>query len=128
MLTSLLLSAGLPILTSFIQNVGGAVSRKFFGLSVDDEVKLSQAESAKLTSLAALDNPYGTPRQWVVDLRGSFRYIAATVLVVGGVVLAIYGAVTYDPEALQTGLEVASAPFGFIFGERLMLSLNGSLK
>lgn len=125
MLTSLLMSTGLPILLDLIKSAGGAVSRKFLGLSVDDQIKMDTAQVERLKALASLDTPYGTPSQWVVDLRGSFRYITACGLILGGVGLGAYGAFANDVEFITLGIELAVAPFGFIFGERLVLSFKG---
>jgi len=125
-LITTLVSALLPVGLDLVKNVGGAASRKWLGLTIDDEIKLNQAKVETLKALSELENPYGSPSQWVVDLRGSFRYIAATLLVLGGGALAIFGASQGLEGApiLATGIDLASAPFGFIFGERLVLSLR----
>lgn len=123
-----LTSVLVPILTDFFKSAAPAVSRKVFGESVDDTVKLGQLDINRLTALAALDNPYGTPDKWVINLRGAFRYIAAGVLVIGGLVLAGYGALQSNPILIAAGLDTASSPFGFIFGERMVLTYKGSKK
>lgn len=128
MLTSLLLSTGLPIILDLIKSAGGAVSRKMLGLSVDDQIKLDSAQVERLKALALIDNPYGEPSQWVVDLRGAFRYVAACGLILGGVGLGAYGALANDTDFITIGIELAVAPFGFIFGERLVLSFRGQVK
>ena len=125
MLESLLISTGLPILLDLFKSAGGAVSRKWLGLSVEDQIKLDNANVTRLQALAQLDNPYGTPSQFVIDLRGAFRYVVATVLIFGGLCLAGFGAYTKDQEIVGAGLELAASPFGFIFGERLILSFRG---
>lgn len=128
MLESLLISTGLPILLDLFKSAGGAISRKMLGLSVDDQIKLDGANIERLKALANLDNPYGTPSLWVVNLRGAFRYVAAGVLVFGGLALAAYGAKQIDTGLVTSGLELATAPFGFIFGERLVLTYKGGAK
>ena len=125
---SLLLSAGLPIILDLIKTAAPALSRKVLGVSVDDQIKLENAQIERTRALADLDNPYGTPSQWVVDLRGAFRYVAALVLIFGGGALAVFGATEASPIALAAGLDLAVAPFGFIFGERLVLSYKGAAK
>lgn len=125
---ALLLSTLLPAGVDLIKNLFGSLGRKFIGLSVDDQLKLDDAQLKRLEALAKLENPYGSPAQWVVDLRASYRYIAATILVFCGLVLAGYGAYTVQPEIISTGLETASMPFGFIFGERMYLGIKGSPK
>lgn len=119
---SLLASVAVPIILDLAKSVGGAVSRKFVGLSVDDQIKLETAQVQKLEALAKLDSPNGTPSQWVIDLRSSFRYISAAIIILVGGVIATLGISKGDPTTIGAGLELAGMPFGFIFGERLVLS------
>lgn len=128
MLESLLISAGIPIALDLIKSMGTAVSRKFIGLSVDDEIKIKQSDVSILEALAKLDNPYGTPSQWVVDLRGSFRYVFSGALVVIGALVAFYGAYKDFADFMEFGAQLASAPVGFILGERLVLSFKGAAR
>ncbi len=116
-----------PVIVDWVKSAAPAVTRKVFGESVDDQVKLEQSAVARLEVLSKLDNPYGTPSQWVIDLRGAFRYIAAAVLILGGMALAGYGATTAQPVLVAAGLDVAASPFGFIFGERLVLTFKGGI-
>lgn len=118
----------IPILTDFFKSSAPAVSRKLFGESVDDTVKLGQLDINRLTALAALDNPYGTPSQWVINLRGSFRYIASAALVLGGLGLAAFGAYTANPLFVASGIDLALSPSGFILGERMVLTYKGGGK
>lgn len=125
---SFLASVGIPILTDFFKSSAPAVSRKLFGESVDDTVKLGQLEISRLDSLSKLDNPYGTPSQWVINLRGSFRYVASAMLILGGLGLAAYGASTGNAVLIASGLDLALSPSGFILGERMVLSYKGAGK
>lgn len=124
MFTGLLTSVLFPVLVDFFKSAAPAVSRKFLGVSVDEQIKLEIAGIDRLKALAELDNPHGTPSQWVVDLRAAFRYVSAAVLIVSGVVIATYGMLQTSPEITLAGLEIAAYPFGFIFGERLALSFK----
>ena len=117
-----------PILTSWAQSAAPALTRKLFGESVDDQVKLEQSVVERLTALASLDHPYGTPSQWVVDLRGSFRYVSAATLILGGLGLAGFGAYGANPLFVAAGIDLAASPFSFIFGERLVLTFKGGPK
>jgi hypothetical protein len=129
-LLEMLLAAGAPVLLDFIKSTGGAISRKWFGLSVDDQIKIDNAQVTKLEALAKLDNPYGTPSQWVVDLRASFRYIGAGVVILigAGLLYVGYQPAIDDDNLIQLGANFIGMPFAFIFGERLMLNLKGSQK
>lgn len=118
----LLLPSLVPVLSNGIGNLiskwtGGAKAQ-----SVDDIVKLGQLEIEKLNALAALDKPYGTPSQWVVDLRASFRYIA--VMLVWLFTFAAVFTPTVPAELTEVLLTLAGATLSFIIGERMMLSLK----
>lgn len=119
----LLLPALLPAVIDGVKNLAGGISRKIGGLSVDDQIKMQTGDIEKLKALAALDEVKGNPSQWVVDLRASFRYIAAGVSILGG----IYVIVTI-PAAIDIGNQLISAPFAFIFGERMYFGLTGRAK
>lgn len=122
MFAGLLTSVLVPIFTDFFKGAAPAVSRKLFGVSVDDQIKLETAGVERLRALADLDNPHGEPSQWIVDLRAAFRYVAAAVLIVAGVGTAIYGLAEGNEAIVLAGFEMAGYPFGFIFGERLVLN------
>ena len=128
LLESTLIATAVPIVLDFVKGVGAAASRKWLGLSVDDAIKLNASRVENLKALAELDKPYGAPSQWVVDVRGSFRYVAAAILVFGGSLLGLYGALEGVTDLVATGVELASLPFGFIFGERLVLSFKQAAK
>ena len=85
--------------------------------SVDEQIRLMKAESDRLAALAALDQPGGTPSQWVIDLRASARYLGALSVIAVGIG-SLY--VSELPEAVRiTALEAANISFGFLFGSRL---------
>ena len=118
-ITGILLPAILPALIDAGKNLAGGISRRIGGLSVDDQIKLQNADIEKLKALSLLDEIKGSPSQWVVDTRGSFRYIAAALsILVGGIALVQ----DIQPEIAA---QLVSAPFSFIFGERLYLGLTG---
>ena len=118
LVTSAIVAALAPAAVDFIKGLGGGLARKLGGLSVDDEIKLKNADVERLKALAALDAPVGSPSQWIVDLRASFRYVAAGVFVVGGLLLVFSGDVL-----APLGIELAVSASSFIFGERMLLSL-----
>jgi hypothetical protein len=123
-ITTTILAAGVPVLAEMVKSIGGAIGRRFAGLSVDDQIKLQQADVARLQALAQLDAPTGTPSAWVVDLRASFRYIAAGGLVAVGCAAMLYGVAQNDADIIDIGAQVAGFPFAFVFGERMVLSLK----
>jgi len=119
-LETALISSLVPAGVDLIKGLFGGIARKWGGLSVDDEIKLDAAQVSKLQALAQLDNPQGTPSQWVVDLRASFRYIAAGVCIGGGTALFFVA-----PGLAELAAQLVTIPFSFIFGERMLLTLKG---
>lgn len=120
-LETALISALAPAAVDALKSLFGGLGRKIGGLSVDDEIKLKNADVARLEVISKLDVPVGNPSQWVVDLRSSFRYIAAGVCVVSPVI-----SMFALPSALPVTVELAAGAFSFIFGERMLLSLKGA--
>ena len=91
--------------------------------NVQERVELMQAEATKLQALAALDNPEGTPSQWIVDLRASYRYIIISAI------LIFTGVVVFSPNIVSTAvvsvfLDMTGACMSFIIGERMYLSIK----
>jgi hypothetical protein len=134
-LLTLILPALLPAAIDAVKGVFGAAQRRFLGLSVDDQIKLEGAQVERLKAVSELDKVVGSPSQWVVDLRASFRYIAAGISILCGIGLGYVGlfsvAVTNEEllgVVLPLSMDLIGIPFSFIFGERLYLGLKGSVK
>ena len=85
--------------------------------TIDEQIKLDQSEIARLEALAKLDQPVGTPSQWVVDLRAASRYIGALVTIAVGL-STMYVNVSNDVKMI--GLQAANIAFGFLFGARIV--------
>ena len=107
-LLTTLLSALLPVGIEGIKQVITTIAEQ---LQIDD------SEIKKLQAVAALDNPGGTPSQWVIDLRASSRYIAAGIVILGGSACLFVPNIDFDVKAL--GFEAANIAFGFLFGSRI---------
>lgn len=127
-LETLFAGALVPAFVDLLKGAGGAISRKFFGVSVDDQIKLGNADVMRLEALAKLDNPYGVPSQWVVNLRAAFRYIGALVVILIGCIVLWTGIGVKDQLVVEMGYTLVGLPFSFIFGERLLLGLKGGSK
>ena len=89
--------------------------------SVEEQIRLNDSEVGKLNAIAAMDNPFGTPSQWVVDLRAASRYIGALLVIAVGVT-SIY--LPVDDYTKGIALEAANIAFGFLFGSRIMANLQ----
>ena len=118
-----LVSALLPAAVDGVKNIIGKFTGGFKPTNVEEIIKLEEANINKLEALAKLDNPYGTPSQWVVDLRASFRYITAGLIILGS--LFLVGAPNVELEVKNLSLQLAAAAFSFVFGERMYLGFIG---
>ena len=85
--------------------------------SIDEQIKLDQSEIERLKALAALDNPGGTPSQWVIDIRASSRYIGALAVISVGIGSLFIDGIT--PDVQKVALDAANIAFGFLFGSRI---------
>jgi hypothetical protein len=120
MLLTTLLSALLPVGVESIKQV---VTTKLGGVkatTVDEQIRLDQNDVEKLKALAALDNPGGTPSQWVVDLRASARYLGALGVITVGVSCIFFTGI--DAAVKIIALDAANIAFGFLFGSRIVAS------
>lgn len=133
MVDPLLLGALLPAVVDIGKTLIGAVSRRIGGLSIDDEIKLADLDIRRLQALSAADVPGGTPSQWIVDLRAAFRYVAAVIVIVVGLVVLAAGAVltyyskvqgTVGTDLMDLGGQLIGMPFVLIFGERMLIALR----
>jgi hypothetical protein len=110
------LSALVPVGAEAIKQLIARVTGGVRPATVDEQIRLMKAESDRLTALAALDQPGGTPSQWVIDLRASARYIGALSVIAVGIG-SLFATL---PELVQiTALEAGNIAFGFLFGSRL---------
>ena len=122
-LLSLILPALLPAVVDglkglFTRMTGGAGARP---ASVDEAIKLMSAETEKLKVLAELDKPSGEISRWVSDLRASFRYLAATIIIVTAMSVTVL--MPGNPLAPYL-LEMSGSVFAFLFGDRVYLHLK----
>lgn len=127
MLTAILaalLPALVPAGVDLVKNIGSTATRKILGLSVDDQLKMENSVVERLKALAGLENPYGTPSQWVVDLRAAFRYVAAGFLLVIGAGVTGYGSYKADQNIMEMGGALMAGPWSFVFGERMWMGMK----
>ena len=61
LIATVVLPAAMDLLKGGLNRIGNKIS----GLSVDDQIKLQNADISKLEALAKIDNPYGTPSPFV---------------------------------------------------------------
>lgn len=85
--------------------------------SIEEQIKLDQSEIERLKALAALDNPGGTPSQWVIDIRASSRYVGALAVIAVGIGSLFIDGIT--PDVQKVALDAANIAFGFLFGSRI---------
>lgn len=120
---TMLLPALVPVISDAVRGIiaritggAGAVPQ-----NIDEKIRLMGAEVERIKALAALDAPSENISTWVADLRGSFRYLA-----VSGIVVATLAGVfaQIDPIALAMLLDMTGASMSFIIGERMYLGLR----
>lgn len=90
-------------------------------MTVDEQLKLDNAEVERMRVIAELDKPIGNPSQWVVDLRSSARYVGALSVIavgIGSLFIAV------SPAVQTVALEAANIAFGFLFGSRIVSSFK----
>ena len=126
-LWSLILPALIPVLADGARGVfnwltGGLGAEP---ANTKEAIELMDAETRKLQAIAALDTPVGTISPWVADLRASFRYLAAGVIIVPAPFIALYGIFVPTEAVLAFAdfyINALAAPvFSFIFGERMRM-------
>jgi hypothetical protein len=121
MILETILGALVPVGIDGIKSLIGMFTGGVKPLNVDDQIKLDQNEIAKLEAIAKLDNPYGQPSQWVIDLRASSRYLGALFVILVGIGTLF---LPVEPEIQRIGIEAANIDFGFLFGTRIMANLK----
>lgn len=121
MILETILGALVPVGIEGIKQLIGKFTGGVRPTTIDEQIRLDQSEIARIEALAKLDNPYGTPSQWVIDLRASSRYIGALVVILLGVA-TLY--LTTEPYIQRIGIEAANIAFGFLFGSRIMANLK----
>ena len=117
-LLTTLLSALIPVGVEGIKQV---ITTKLGGVkatTVEEQLKLDEQDIKRMQAVAALDNPGGTPSQWVIDLRGSSRYVMAGVVIVSGVLTLFLPNVPMEVKSVA--YEGANIAFGFLFGQRIV--------
>ena len=121
MILETIIGALVPVGIDGIKSLIGMFTGGVKPISVDEQIKLDQNDISKLQAIAALDNPYGVPSQWVIDLRASSRYLGALFVIIVGI-----GTLFFDlPSEIQRiGVEAANIAFGFLFGTRIMANLK----
>ena len=117
-LLTTLLSALLPVGVEGIKQI---ITTKIGGVkptTISEQLQIYDSEIKKLQAVAALDNPGGTPSQWVIDLRASARYVMAGVVIFSGVGAMFVPDMAMEVKALA--FEAANIAFGFLFGSRIV--------
>jgi hypothetical protein len=121
MILETIVGALVPVGIEGIKSLIGMAIGSVKPVSIDEQIKLNQSEIHRLQALASLDNPYGTPSQWVIDLRASSRYLGALFVIVVGIGSLF---MPVAPEIQRIGVEAANIAFGFLFGTRIMANLK----
>ena len=122
MLLETILASLVPVGIEGVKQVINKFTGSSTPVSVDDQIKLQNADIERLKALAELDNPHGTPSQWVIDLRASSRYVGALLVIIAGLV-SIYTP-NIPKEIVAVSLEAVGVVFGFLFGQRIVVNFK----
>lgn len=87
--------------------------------NVEEQIKLMAAENERLKAIAELDKPAENILPWVADLRASFRYIAAGVIIFGAISTLYMPKL--DPALFEAIWNLAGSVFSFMFGDRMYI-------
>lgn len=117
MLVETIIGALVPVGAEAIKQLVARFTGGVRPTSIAEQIQLDQSEIARLEALAKLDNPGGTPSQWVIDLRASSRYIGALGVIAVGIGSVFITELT--PEVKNIALQAANIAFGFLFGTRI---------
>ena len=133
-LLALLLPALLPVGAGILKDLFSGVSRLITGdtgakpQNVDEYIKMQAADVERMKALAELDKPAANISTWVADLRASFRYIGAGLIILSVAFIIVFDALspaTVSIEAYNTVTTLMGSVFSFMFGDRVNLSLRG---
>lgn len=114
----LVLPAFVPVISDAIRGIVGKFTNGAGAIpqNVDEEIKLMEARTKNLQVLAELDKPSGNISPWVSDLRASFRYVAAGVVILAAVTTLF---IDVTPEVADLSWGAAQSVWSFIFGDRM---------
>lgn len=124
---TLILPSLVPAITDGLRGVIG----KFTGnagaapQNVAEAIQLMEAQTKRVQALAELDKLPDGAATWVINLRGSFRYV-----VTGGIVAATIAGTYAGVNAVFLALlyDLSGASMSFIIGERMYINLRGASK
>lgn len=98
--------------------------------NAEERISLMEAETERLKAMAELDRPAGEISRWVADLRASFRYVLAGLIIAGAVGVGIYVSAAdagLRKVVLLAFMDMAGSAFSFVFGDRMYRHLKGTL-
>ena len=84
-------------------------------ITVDEEVKILQAETERLKALAELDKPETNISKWVADFRAAFRYMFCAAILVASMLCVLFHA---PEEVTAYMLDLLSGVTFFLIGHR----------
>lgn len=121
MILETVIGALVPVGTEAIKQLFNKWTGGVKPATIEEQLKLDESDIRRMQALAALDNPYGTPSQWVVDLRASSRYVGSLIVITAGVATLF---LPVDDYVRGLGLEAANIAFGFLFGSRIVAHIK----
>ena len=120
---ALILPALLPAVADGLRGVftrltGGAGARP---ANTTEVIALMEAEAKYAEAMSKLDQPHGQISRWVSDLRSSFRYIAAGVVIVAPYGLLVWekiSGIAIGTDLILNAQDLSTGAWSFVFGDR----------
>ena len=94
-------------------------------VSVDDRIKLMNAQAEYVKAIASLESPSEFVSRWINNLRASFRYLLAGFFFIFSAFYVTFG---NNIQITNILLDIDSIIFGFFFGDRVYYHLKGKEK
>jgi len=117
---SALLPAGIDVVKTLLARITGIP--KYEPKTVEEKIKLMEAETERLKVVAELDKPAGEISKWVANLRSANRYILGNlIIVITFIYLLLPG---HNVEIASFLLNLTAVVFAFFFGDRVYMHLR----
>lgn len=92
--------------------------------SVDDLIKLREADIKHLKAMAELDKPYGEISKWVANFRSSSRYFAVSAIIGGYLLATLVFPENVSPERMIQLETLTQQALFFLIGDRAYLHIK----
>lgn len=120
-----IITALIPALTDGVRGVIGRFTKGAGAKpqNVEEVIELQEADTRRMTALAALDKPAANIAPWVANLRASIRYVMVLLIFLYAAGVTVW---VDDPVTVVNAQNMMASAFFFLFGDRVYLHLKGN--